>query len=291
MSDPAQPEENVTALAQPDVAGQVFVTSDVTAVVTDEVTPTGADKAVDETTSEEKKEENPEPKEITEGTLSKAHGGLLALFKQKRFFYFQDESLPEDKLWTYLHKGTASTSTAAYASQTGKGLLLYSKTEGQKVPHGIIKLADVTDVVASGNSKFILKLASTDLHLESTASERDSWVFTINHKIAEAKAIADEITNSEGYKASLGKLTKPIVAGPAKAQEKALESKESEAGDTDPKPERTDIASGSGDVEEEPADAEKKTAPRRSLSKKKQEIFYFLGEEKEAGRKKGRKQG
>lgn len=70
---------------------------------------------------------------------------MWRFFKQRRFFYFQDEPIPEDKLKTYLHKDTASRSTAAYASQTGKGLLLYSKVEGQKeVPHGIIKLVSTS---------------------------------------------------------------------------------------------------------------------------------------------------
>lgn len=66
---------------------------------------------------------------------------MCSFFKQKRFFYFQDEAISEDKLKTYLHKDTASLSTATYASQTGKGLLMYAKGEGQReIPHGIIKL-------------------------------------------------------------------------------------------------------------------------------------------------------
>lgn len=69
---------------------------------------------------------------------------MYRFFKQKRFFYFQDEAISEDKLKTYLHKDTASLSTAAYASQTGKGLLLYSKGEGQREnPHGIIKMVTI----------------------------------------------------------------------------------------------------------------------------------------------------
>lgn len=71
-----------------------------------------------------------------------------SFFKQKRFFYFQDEPISEDKLKTYLHKDAASRSTAAYASQTGKGLLLYSKAETQKdSPHGIIKLVSIISVL------------------------------------------------------------------------------------------------------------------------------------------------
>jgi Pleckstrin homology domain len=67
--------------------------------------------------------------------------GSCSFFKQKRFFYFQDEPIAEEKLKVYLHKEKSARTTAAYASQTGKGLLLYSKAENERQqPHGIIKL-------------------------------------------------------------------------------------------------------------------------------------------------------
>ena len=68
-------------------------------------------------------------------------------------------------------------------------MLLYSKDESNKVPHGIIKLADVTDVFSVGATKFVLKqVAHGDLHFEAPAPERDSWVFTLKSGIAGAKA-------------------------------------------------------------------------------------------------------
>lgn len=58
------------------VAEEIPTTSEAApAAVTDEVTAAETDNTVEETTSGE---EQAEPKEITHGTLSKAHGGLLA---------------------------------------------------------------------------------------------------------------------------------------------------------------------------------------------------------------------
>lgn len=128
--------------------------------------------------------------------------------RNTRFFYFHDEAITEENLKTYLHKDSASKSIAAHALHTGKGLWFHCKDETHKVPHGIIKLADVTEVTESGSNKFVLKLASGDpLHFEAPAAERDSWVHTLKSKIAEAKAAADDITESDGYKAALEKLS------------------------------------------------------------------------------------
>ncbi|KAI5839992.1 Pleckstrin homology domain-containing protein [Morchella snyderi] len=277
MSDnAAKPEEKV--ILEPSKATEESPTPGVTE--TEEVAP-GTVEAADEETPEEKKEEKPEPKEITHGLLAKAHGGLLSFFKQKRFFYFQDEPISEDKLKVYLHKDGSSRSTAAYASQTSKGLLLYTKTEGQKeVPHGIIKLADVTEVQPVGTTKFVLKLAAQDLHFESSAAERDSWVFTLNHKISEAKAASEDITNSEGYKAAFEKLTKPTVTAAAKAvPEKPSESTDVEAGevkDSEAKADKEDVTSG---AEEESGPADRK-AEAPSKKNKRTSVFAFLDKKK-----------
>ena len=60
----------------------------------------------------------------------------------KRFFYLQDEPIAVENLATYLKKEKpVAHPNAAYASQTGKGLLFFTKTEAQKsTPTGIIKL-------------------------------------------------------------------------------------------------------------------------------------------------------
>jgi hypothetical protein len=85
---------------------------------------------------------------------------------------------------------------------------LYSKAENHKdAPTGIIKLADVSDVTPSGATKFALKLGSGELHFEAPPTERDNWVFTIKAKIAEAKTASEAITESDGYKVALEKLS------------------------------------------------------------------------------------
>jgi hypothetical protein len=132
-----------------------------------------------------------------------------SFFKQKRFFYFQDDAITEEKLKLYLSKESASKSNAAYATQTGKGLWFYTKDESRKdLPHGIIKLADVTEIVESGTKQFVLKLPTGDLQFEASPTERDNWVFTLKAKIEEAKASAESVTESDAYRTVLEKLSK-----------------------------------------------------------------------------------
>ncbi|TGZ76285.1 hypothetical protein EX30DRAFT_258449 [Ascodesmis nigricans] len=175
-----------------------------------------------------KEEEKPEPKEITHGTLAKTHRGVLSFFKQKRYFYFQEDAVSDEKLkHHYLHKESASKPTAAHASQTGKGLWFYSKHESHKdAPHGIVKLADVTEVVPVGVNRFVLKLSGGELQFEAPPADRDNWVYTLNQKVEEAKAADKDIVESEGYKEALERFVKPVAAKPA---EKAPETKIEEA--------------------------------------------------------------
>lgn len=78
MSDSVKPAEKPVALEGTNVIEETHATSEAgPAVVTDEVTTTDADNVIEDTT-EEKKDEKAEPKEITHGTLSKVHSGLLA---------------------------------------------------------------------------------------------------------------------------------------------------------------------------------------------------------------------
>ena len=64
----------------------------------------------------------------------------------------QDEPVEVDNLQTYLkkEKPEAAYLTAAHASQTGKGLLFFAKTDAQKAhPIGIIKLVGCMSVAMS----------------------------------------------------------------------------------------------------------------------------------------------
>jgi len=280
MSD-VKPTELVTAEAP-----KVEETPAVVAPL--EVTPApaaeeSATKPVDEVTESKpeaeapKVEEKPEPKEITHGTLAKAHQKyLLQFFKRQRFFFFQDDAIPEEKLKVYLAKPTSSKATAAYATQTGKGLWFYSKDESHKDSiHGIIKLADVTDVTPAGANKFVLKSASGELHFEAPAAERDNWVFSLNHKVEEAKGAVESVVESEGYKAALEKLTKPPVPPKPVAAEKAPETAE----ETKPAEETTAEASDKPAEEAKPVE-EAKTEEAPPKPTKRLSVFGFLDKKK-----------
>lgn len=265
--EPVQSEE--TASAPADTAPAAAAAAAVATEVSDTPAETKAEEPKKE---EESKEEKPEPKAITHGTLSKTHGGLLSFFKQKRFFYFQDEPITEDNLKTYLRRDNASKPIAAFASQTGKGLWFYAKDEGHKeAPHGIIKLADVADVTSSGANKFVLKLASGDLHFEAPAAERDSWVFTLKTKVAEAKDADEAITSSEGYIAVLEKLSaKPTPAAAAKPAEKPVEAKDKETEEAKPEDaaEKPEVPETAVVSDEEAAGPSESKDIKRSTSKK-----------------------
>ncbi|KAL7266998.1 hypothetical protein RUND412_010430 [Rhizina undulata] len=295
MSDIAnQPEKSV--VDEPPKAVEEITSTSEAAIPTEAATTTIADekpaeqKPAEEEAPKEEAPKEPELKEITHGLLSKTHGGLLAFFKTKRFFYFQDEPFSEDKLKTYLAKENAKDNVhraiAAYASQTCKGLLIYSKTEGQKeTPHGIIKLADVTEVIPAGGTKFVLKLASGDLHFEAPVAERDSWVHTIKTKIAEAKVINTEITESEDYKAALEKFASkpsPVVA----AKEPETTDKDVDAEESKPvAADKADASEINGPSDNDvPEAGPSKEELKRSASKKgkRQSVFSsFLKRDKQ----------
>lgn len=271
MSD-VKPEEPVkpaeTKLVEPEATPAITDTVP-TAPITVAEEPPKAEEVV-----EDKKEEKHEPKEITQGALQKSHGGLLSFFKKKRFFYFHEEAISESDLKTYHHKDNSSKATCAYALQTGKGLWFYSKDEGHKHPHGIIKLSDVTEVTESGSNKFVLKLSTGDLHFEAPPAERDSWVFTLKTKIAEAKATAEEVHESEGYKAALEKLSKPVpFLKPAAPKEEHKETTEEARPATEEG--KTDAAVPEAAVTSDEEAAEHKTDMKRSQSKKNKRISGF----------------
>lgn len=217
---------------------------------------------------------------ITEGLLEFKPHGLLHFTTTRRFFYLQDEPVEVDNLQTYLkkekkEKPEAAHSTAAYASQTGKGLLFFAKTEAQKAhPIGIIKLADVVDVTSSGTNKFALKLTNDVWNFESkTHAERNSWVHTIKAKVTEAKESVEAITSSDGYKATLEKFSKKSVAVKAEAsKEKEKEKDEEKKEEKKEEEEKEEKEEGKKDEEkEEKKEKEKKDKKKEKKDKKKEE--------------------
>ena len=117
-----------------------------------------------------------------------------------------------------------------------------------------------------GSSEFQFKIAGQKHTFQaSSAAERDSWVVAIEAKSSEAKAEKETITTSEGYKAELEKLTKPVAV--AVVAKKAEVKKEEEEETAAPKEEAEEAA---------PKEEKKETAKSRSQSRKRSSIFGSL---------------
>lgn len=82
-----------------------------------------------------------------------------------------------------------------------------------------------------GSHEFIFKTHGHKHTFQATSvAERDSWLAALTAKTAEAEAQKETITSSEGYKAELERLTKPVFAvaavkaAPEKAADKTKEA-------------------------------------------------------------------
>ncbi|KAK8251727.1 Pleckstrin homology domain-containing protein [Phyllosticta capitalensis] len=244
--------------------------------------------ATEETTAlpiEEKKGEDEvkitaEP--IYSGSLGyKAPGLLKSLTYSKKFFWFGEEPISKDSLSAYLRgeKAEVGHATAAWASKTGKGLLLFSKNAEQKAsPAGVLKLADASDVTKEGNVAFFFKFHGHKHQFEaSSQAERDGWIVSIEKGIEEAKAASEEVTGSEEYKATIEALAKPAAATTGKADEsvpkKSYEVKPAEGA------ERPSSTSSS----DENAEGKKNTKKNksRSVSRKRASVFGLLGKKED----------
>lgn len=65
----------------------------------------------------------------------------MPLPPKKVYFWFGKEPIESKELSHYLAKGKeAAHSTAAWAAQTGEGLLLFSKTGEKSAPTGVLNL-------------------------------------------------------------------------------------------------------------------------------------------------------
>lgn len=225
-------EETPAVVETPKVEGAPALTAAPVTSTTEEVAPAATTDLALAEVKEEKEEAKPaEIKTISEGYLDFKPQGILHFISTRRFFYLQDEPIAADNLTSYLkkekkEKPEATHAIAAHASQTGKGLLFFAKTDSQKAhPIGIIKLADVVEVTSTVTNKFALKLTSESWNFESlSAADRDSWVHTLKAKVSEAKEGAEAVTSSEGYQQALSKFSKK--SGAAKAPEAAKEKEE-----------------------------------------------------------------
>ncbi|KAI9698930.1 MAG: hypothetical protein M1836_003119 [Candelina mexicana] len=147
----------------------------------------------------------------SEGVLGyKAPGLVKSLRFSKKFFWFGDEPVATTDLHQYLRgeKPEVGHHNAAWSSQTGKGLLYFSKSADHKAqPTGIINLADVSEVTKEGINDFHFKLHGQKHTFQAgSLSERDSWLVAVQTRAAEAKTTAESITGSAGYKENFGRL-------------------------------------------------------------------------------------
>ncbi|PYI12410.1 hypothetical protein BO78DRAFT_3309 [Aspergillus sclerotiicarbonarius CBS 121057] len=230
---------------------------------TTEAAPAAAEEPKADAPKEEPKQEEVTP--ASEGVLGyKAPGLVKGLRFAKRFFYFNDDAVEAKQLSAFHQneKAAVANPIAAWASQTGKGLLFFTKrAEDKAAPAGIFNLAEVSDIAKEGSTELHFKVNGQKHTFQAAStSERDSWIAALEAKSAEAKAEKEAVTSSEGYKAELEKLGKPAVAEPAKKAEPKEEAAPAE------------------DKKEEKA-----TSKSRSQSRKRASIFgTLLGKKEEA---------
>ncbi|KAF2639801.1 hypothetical protein P280DRAFT_490946 [Massarina eburnea CBS 473.64] len=164
-----------------------------------------------EAAAEEKKDEKPvEP--IYSGALGYKAPGLKNIFRtQKKHFWLGEEAaVPSSNLSTYLRgeKAEIAHPTAAWASVTAKGLLLFVKNADQKEhPAGVLNLSEASDLAKDGAVGFHFKLHGDKHAFEaSTAAERNGWFVALEKAIEDAKAAKEDIVSREAYKEEKSKL-------------------------------------------------------------------------------------
>ncbi|KAJ5476411.1 hypothetical protein N7475_002140 [Penicillium sp. IBT 31633x] len=278
MSDVQKPVEETPAVvpATETTVETPAVEPTVEAPKETEAAETTATPAVENTEAAEPVKEEVKP--ATDGVLGYKAPGLVKGFRfAKRFFYFNEEAV-ENKNLSVFHqneKAANANPIAAWASQTGKGLLFFTKrAEDKATPAGIFNLAEVSDVTKEGHNEFQFKVGGHKHTFQaSSAAERDSWVLAIETQATEAKAEKETITSSEGYKAELEKLTKPAVVVAAAAKKPEEEKKEAPVEATEP-------------AKEEKKEEKATAAKSRSQSRKRSSIFGSLLGKKDAEEKK-----
>ncbi|EFE42659.1 conserved lysine-rich protein, putative [Trichophyton verrucosum HKI 0517] len=295
MSEVQKPVEETPAVVPETTAAATAAATETPAVTEPVVAATTPAeepaKATEEApAAEEPAKEEPAAKEVvpaTDGQLGYKAPGLVKSFRfVKRHFWFSEEPVESKQLTSYFQNEKLSFAhpNAAWASQTGKGLLFFAKrTEDKANPAGIINLSDVTDITKDGSNEFIFKLHGQKHTFQAAdADERDSWIAAIEAKSAEGKAAKEEIVGCEGYKSELEKFTYFIVltnGGAAKVPVVAAVAGTAKK--------VTDEANKAVDAVVEPKEEKKDDKKSRSQSRKRASIFgNFLGKKEEQEEKK-----
>lgn len=261
------------------------------------VESTPADAPATEATKETPAAEEPAKEEVkevtpaTDGVLGyKAPGLVRGLRFSKRFFWFSDDAVEIKSLNSYFQNEKLSVAhpTAAWASQTGKGLIFFAKrAEDKAAPTGIINLAEISEIGKEAGNEFSFKWNGHKHTFQAgTTGEKAAWIAAIEAKSTQGKAEKEGIITSDGYKAELEKLTKPAVAPAPASPKKTTEDKGKEAAKKD-EPEGEDKKSEEKKPEEKKDEDKKKS---RSQSRKRASIFgTILGKKDEGETKKEEK--
>jgi len=285
--EPTAPAE--TALATTEAAPET--TAEPTPAAATETTADTPAPVKEETVSKDDAKVEATP--ASEGVLGYKAPGLVKSFRfSKKFFWFSDDAVEHKHLYGYINNEKADVAhpTAAWATQSGKGLLFFAKrAEDRSAPIGIINLAEISDVTKDGFNEFFFKLGGHKHTLQAgTGAERDSWIDALKSKASEAKEMKEGMVGSEGYRSQLEKYVKPAaVVAPIAATTTSTPKKSTEDKAKDIV--KKDDASGS-DKEE------KRKDKSRSQSRKRGSIFgTLLGkkeehEEKEVKKEEGKEE-
>ncbi|KAK8196650.1 hypothetical protein M8818_006817 [Zalaria obscura] len=288
----ASKTEETVATAEPTSTTAAVETTPVEATKTEE--PIAAETAVTEPATTEATAATETPKAIepiTSGKLGYKGPGLLKSFKfSSRHFWFGEEAVSTQHLSNYLRgeKPEVAHPTAAWSSQTGKGLLYFVKHADDKAhPQGVLNLAEATDLEKQSPHEFSFKVHGHKHTFKATNDvERDGWYIALENAIPEAKSAKEGILSSEGYKESVAHLGKPAaLAGGVAAGSKTTESAPKKSTDL-PKAERVASSSSSSSSDSE-AKKNKKNKSRSVSRGKRASIFgSMLGKKEEHDTKK-----
>ena len=251
---------------------------------------------------EEKKEEKAEEKPVEpiySGSLGYKAPGLKNAFRfSKKYFWFGEEAVETKNLTEYLRgeKADVAYPTAAWSSQTGKGLLFFAKHADKKeTPAGVLKLSDAKELAKDGAVGFHFKLHGGKHSFEAgTVAERNSWYVAFEKAIEEAVAAEKEIVESESYKEQLEKLKKPtphVAAASSSAPKKSTDIAAVPTTEAAAAEESTPIAragSSSSSSSDEEKKKKKSKSKSRSVSRGKRASFFgsFIGKKEKVEEKK-----
>lgn len=219
---PVVPVEQPKAVESSEPVTQAPATTEVAAAPAPGVESSAA-PAVEESKEEAKKED---VKPVEEGALEvKGTSFPKNLFYSKNYFWFGNEAVETKSLTNYIKTEKVAGSAhnaAAWASETGKGLLFFGEKQGDKSSiQGAIELAEASEPTNDGPQKFNLATkAHRHTFKAANTAERDNWVAQLKLKIAEAKELAPTVKESENYKKTVESFKPKSVTAAHKEEQK-----------------------------------------------------------------------